>query len=369
MESVYQFSLFGIIPYYFVLLCLLVLYVNGVNKFQQTKWCFWAIFILAAIRYGVAYDYFSYRGIILEDVDDQELVRLEPFSRIIVELARITHYQLFFIIGSFLTIYPIYKVCIKYSIDPTLSLIVYYLYPSFYLEGLGIVRNAIAFSFVFYAFMLLLEKKKAKTALFLLCAAMFHKSAFIAFLIFPVLYLIQSKKLYLGMYIFSFMVSALIAAVIGAYADQIMLLSAAQQYVENETAGGGMMTFIINGICILNFILWARLEIADAFVKFYLCSYTVGACLWNVFLPIDAVMAGRFCSFFTIPLLLIVPIYPCVISKEYEVFIKRQIVVFFILLFTSHFYINISAYLESPGKMSTVPYQTIFWYTDYNNLI
>ena len=53
---------------------------------------------------------------------------------------------------------------------------------------------------------------------------------------------------------------------------------------------------------------------------------------------------------------------------KYQGITKRIIFSFFILLFTSHFYINVSSYLEHPDKMSTVPYQTVFWYTDYNNL-
>ena len=369
MEGVYVFSIFDVVPYFFVLIYMLVLYGKEQDKVIQAKYCFFIIFAMAAIRYGVAYDYFSYKGIILDDVNDEELSRLEPLSRLLVELGRYTHYQFFFIIGSLLTIYPIYRICIKYSIDPVLSLIIYYLYPSFYLEGLGIVRNAIAFSFVFYAFILMLENKRIKTCLLLLCAAMFHKSAFIAFLIFPVLYLCKSKKIYLGMYVTSFMVSALIATIIGIYADQIMLLSAAQRYAEKGTSGGGMMTLIVNGLCVLNFVFWNRLEGVGPFVKFYTCSYIMGTCLWNVFLPVDVVMAGRFCSFFTIPLLLIVPIYPYIFSRELEFFVRRIILAFFFLLFTSHFVINIKSYLEYPDKMSTVPYQTIFWHTDYSNLI
>lgn len=369
MEGEYVFSLFDIFPYYIVLIYMLVVYCGRQPRGIQAKFCFWAIFILAAIRYGVAYDYFNYKGIIILNGDEQE--RFEPFSRLLIEISRLTHYQVFFILGSFLTIYPIYRKCVKYSLDPSLSLILYYLYPSFYLDGLGIVRNAIAFSLVLCAFIYLLDDKKKMSVIFIICAAMFHKSSLVCFLMFPVLAYLRSKKIYLMMFVTSFLVSALIATVVAAYADKIMLLSNAQRYIEGgaDRSGGGIMTFLVNGIGILNFLFWNRLKATHDKANAYLCSYTIGTCLWNVFLPLDVVMAGRFSTFFTLPLILIIPSYMYLFAERYEAVGKRLVISFFVLLFTSHFYINIRSYLEYPDKMSTIPYQTIFWYTDYNNLL
>lgn len=368
MDNFYVFSILDILPYYLVLLYLLVIYVGKFNYKQKANCCFVAIFILAAIRYGVAYDYLSYKETLVGNVDEFVLNRYEPFSRVLVEIGRNTHFQLFFAIGSFLTIFPIYKICIHYSVDPALSLIVYYLHPSLYLEGLGIVRNAIAFSFVLYAFVKLQEKHLVWSLIFLACAVMFHKSALIGLLIYPLAYLPQSRKYYLLLYLSSFLISAIVAKLIGAYADQLLLLSDAQRYIVagEDRSGGGMMTVIVNGICLLNFFFWDKLKYGDIRIRAYLCSYCLGSCLWNIFLPADNVMAGRFYLFFAFPLILIMPSY--IILFRNRSIGKRVILLFFILLFSSHFYINIKSFLDHPSKMSTIPYQTIFWYTDYRNL-
>lgn len=370
MEGDYVFSLFGVLPYYILLAYVLMVYIGNLEKISQAKLCFWALFIFAAIRYGVAYDYMAYKSIILGDSREEELIRFEPFSRILAEIANLTHYQVFFVVGSLLTIYPLYKICIKYSLDPALSLIIYFLYPAFYLDGLGIVRNAIAFSIELYALITLMEGKMKKTVLLLICATLFHKSAALGILILPVLYLCKSRKVYFLMYLLSFFISVLITTLIGAYADKIILLSNAQHYIDtaSDRSGGGLMTFIVNGICILNFVFWNKLKETHAMERVFLCSYTVGACLWNIFLPVDIVLASRFCTFFTLSLILIIPAYMLIFEDKYQGITKRIIFSFFILLFTSHFYINVSSYLEHPDKMSTVPYQTVFWYTDYNNL-
>jgi len=371
MANIYDFSLFDIFPYYLVLAFMLVVYCGKLSKEIKARYCMGAMFILAAVRYGVAYDYYSYKDIILGNVDQLSVDRLEPLSRLLVEIGRNTHYQFFFAIGSFLTIFPIYKVCERYSLDPSLSLIVYYLHPSFFLDGMGIVRNAIAFSFVFYAFVLLLDNKTKKSILLLICAVLFHKSAVIGFLIFAIKYFNQSRKLYLLIYVASFLISALIAKIISIYADQIILISDVQRYIEGgaDRSGGGVMTIIVNGICIFNFLIWNRLKKTTAQYKAYLCSYCLGACLWNVFLPADYIIAGRFFSFYALPLVLIIPLYIHSTKPKHIALVKRGIVSFFILFFTSHFYLSIRAYIDHPSRMSTVPYQTIFWYTDYRNLM
>ena len=75
MEGDYVFSLFGVLPYYILLAYVLMVYIGNLEKISQAKLCFWALFIFAAIRYGVAYDYMAYKSIILGDSREEELIR------------------------------------------------------------------------------------------------------------------------------------------------------------------------------------------------------------------------------------------------------------------------------------------------------
>ena len=366
--TTYYFSIFDVLPYFVVLLLLIFISCMNTSGSKKASLCFIVLFLFAAIRYGIGYDYYSYLSYILHDRDDYQYEKMEPFSLILVEIAYYTHYQSFFALGSLLTLYPVYLICKKYSVNPALSLIVFYLHPLFYLAYLSIVRNGIAISFVFLAFIYLQEKKILKSILFLLCACMFHKSAIIGVLIYPIYYFFNYRYMHLIAYLFSFGLSLLMSRVITQYASAFELVSIAERYMDKGAEGGNLMSVIINSMGIINLLLWKKIESCGTDYGKYLALCNFGVCLWNICLPLNYTMANRFCLFFFTPIILIIPCYNLIFSLKKRAIIKRLTYLFFILLFCSHFYINVSSFLKSPDRIGSVPYQTVFFGKDYSNL-
>lgn len=366
--ATYYFSIFDILPYFVVLLLLIVISCMNTSDSKKATLCFIVLFLLAAIRYGIGYDYYSYLSYILQDREEYQYEKMEPFSLILLKIGYYTHYQFFYALGSLLTLYPVYLVCKKYSVNPALSLIVFYLHPSFYLAYLSIVRNGMAISFVFLAFIFLHERKILKSVLFLICACMFHKSAVIGVLIYPIFYFFNYRRLNLIAYLISFGLSLLVSRVITQYATAIELVGMAEGYMKRDAEGGTFMSVIINSLGVINLLLWGKIEKCGPGYVYYLAMSNIGICLWNIFLPLNYTMANRFCLFFLTPIILIIPCYSLVFPLEKRAIVKRLTYLFFISLFCSYFYINISGFLKSPGRMSSIPYQTVFFGKDYENL-
>ena len=145
-HELYKFSFFDILPYFY-LLFFLIYFTYKENVKGRLQAMFWLLFIFSSLRYGIGYDYFNYCEIIKKGDN------FEPLSHILANIARKSHcIQIFFIINSFLAIYPIYYVAKRKSEDACFTLLMYYLWPILFLESLSIVRNASAYSFIFLTF-------------------------------------------------------------------------------------------------------------------------------------------------------------------------------------------------------------------------
>lgn len=366
---IYQFSFFDLFPYFIMVLLLTVIMKGKGSISRKTSACFMLMFIFSAIRYGIGYDYYEYMSAALHQVEDYSIERFEPLSRLLIEIGYHTHYQVFFVLCSFLTLYPLYKACLKLSINPAYSLVVYFLFPMLYLESFSIVRNAIAYSFALYAFVLLIDKKFLRSLLMIAVAFMFHKSAAITLLIYPLYFLKLNSKINLIVYVASFFISQLVMRIVGNYADAISLLSNVEDYADVARSGGRTMTYIVNAITIFNFAIWRKLEEIDHINCKFLTLYCAGACLWNVFLPVDSTIALRLGSFFIIYIIFLAPQYMYAFGNKNRQLVSMFSYYFFLILFVSYFYINVSSYLKTPDRMSNLPYQTVFFHTDYSNYI
>ena len=111
----YVFSIVDLFPYtVMAFLLILFMYVKGSRK-RKALYGLIALFLFAAIRYGIGYDYFAYVAHATQVAKDYSYERLEPFSRVLLEVGYYTHYQVFFVIGSLLTVLPVYLACVRLS--------------------------------------------------------------------------------------------------------------------------------------------------------------------------------------------------------------------------------------------------------------
>lgn len=367
----YDFELWDLLPFIFVAVSILLIYASKFNSDKKARYIFYILYIFAAIRYGIGYDYYAYMKVVQHQASDLSLERFEPLSRVLVDLGYYTNYQFFFALSSFLILCPVFKSCQSLSMNPALSLVIFYLHPLFYLFGLTAVRNAIAFSLVLLAILYLTKNKLIFSFLLVVIAFLFHKSSVVAFLIFPLFYFKNKSYYHFAIYVLSFFISYIVSNIIAQYADEVFLLANAERYIEMKaTEGGQTMTYIINGINILNLFFWGKLSKVEKNGAYFLGLFNVGVCIWNVFLFLDSTIATRLGLFFLQTLIIIVPYYLLIVKTKNRPKVRFCLVSFFLLLYLSYFYININAYIKNPSeRMSCIPYQTVFSHEDYSNYI
>lgn len=355
----YSFSFFDLFPYIiFLIICL------GLYEFKKnTRLITITLFLFMALRVGVGYDYYAYKALILKQVPDYALDRIEPLSRFLMDIAYNTHYQIFFIISSFIIVFFIYRTSIKLSEDPSFSIIVYILFPLFFLEHLSIVRNGMAIILVLYSLTHLIKKYYISFLFYIIIASLFHKSALIALFFIPAIKL-ENKKWNICFFILSFFIGRFLINIIISSSN--IYMEAIQAYILNgHLDGGSIMTILINIIGIINLLKWHQVEVYGKNV-YLLSIINWGVCIFNMF-SVEATLSFRLSSYFLIFEIIMFPTYIKSTPLYYRSIIKGISKVFLLLIFISSFAINISSNLTSKvkTKLSALPYQTIFYYRDY----
>lgn len=350
----------GTLPWVLFLIIILMVCSAKGNQSQRLRALFVFVFLFAAIRYGIGYDYFSYKFIIEGNGQDYQLERWEILPRFLAVISGKVHYQLFFAISSFLTIYPVYFVSKKLSIDPLKSFFVYLMFPLFFLDGLGVMRNAVAYSIVFLMFYQLYRRKYIYSVAFWLLAIGFHTSAVVAVLVYPLYFFFHNRSLNVVLYIVSFIISASIIPLIESISPNNALLIKFLDNVDKDiTSFGGIFFYIINGIAIFHLFCWKKLSAILPQNKIYLTMINMGVCLWNIFLSIDPTTAQRLSLFFLLFLVLLIPSYKLISIANRKV-IGFAVNTFLILLFISSLSLNLYGYYEKGRSMSNIPYQVFF---------
>ena len=315
------------------------------------------VFLFSAVRYGIGYDYFSYKEIVSGDCFDYQLERFELIPRYLALISRYIHPQLFFIISSFLTIYPVYYVSKRLSPYPIESFCFYCLLPILFLDGLGIVRNAIAFSMILLSFWFLHEKKYLISIVFFMLALGSHVSAIVALAILPFYYLFHKKTVNVVLYILSFIASFLIIPLLLSYFSNYYAVAKVINYIDQDFSGGGLLTYIVNSIALFNLHFWNKIRAYSKDNAIYLTFVNIGVCLWNSFLPIDLVTAQRTSTYFIFFIIFLVPSYRHIFINRK---IYKSIVIYFVLLFLSSIILNLRAHYVKGLNMSNIPYQIFF---------
>ena len=369
VNPTYVFSWLDLFPYFFLTLLILVLSKFKFRYINNTYCIYFVLLIFACLRYGIGYDYYNYKKVVLGEMPDFVFDKMEPLAKLFVNVASTIHYQVFFILFALVTLYPLYISVVKKSINPSFSLMLYFLFPIFYLESLSIVRNAAAYSLVLLAFVFFLEHKRVKYFLLMTLAICLHKSAFVGFLLLPICYFQFGRKVNFVIYLLSFFLSAWMLFFLTTKVDSLSILKSVSNYALNGAVGAGnTMMIIINLLGILNFIFWKKLEIVNRDGKLLLNIVNCGVVLWNLF-AFEGTLRLRLSSYFLIFSIILLPNYFYLWGKKYYQLSRQVVTSFFIILFIASFYINISNYIKRNDRMSYFPYQTIFYYKDYMNYL
>ena len=356
----------GTIPW--LLFLAFLFYVNNISipERNKTKVIFEFVFLFMSLRYGIGYDYYSYKSIVEGVSEDYIIEGMDIIPKFIALTFGKIHYQLFFVLTSFVILYPIYWVINRLSYIPSMSFTIYLLYPSFFLEGLSIIRNAMAYSLVLVMFYFLWKKRYLRSVLFYFAAVGCHTSSLMAIIIYPLYFYQTSRKFNFLIYISSFVLSIVIIPVILSLLGDIAFFSRVLYYIENEDnfKGGGLMNILINLIGLFNLLYWYRIESYSELNKKILPLVNVGICLWNILIPVSPVFATRLSTYFLYCLLFIVPSYPVIFENINRFVNTRTINIVCGSLFVFIFVMQLYNYINSDIHMSNLPYQFFFLHTD-----
>lgn len=355
----------GTLPWVFFLLYIYVIHRSKISENAKLKRLYVFVLIFASLRYGIGYDYYTYKGVIEGIAPEYKFEALEPIPKLISLLFGRIHYQMFFVVMSFLTIYPIYWVCRRLSACPSESFILFLLYPQFFLESLSTVRNSLAYALVVVMFFFLYREKYLKSAIFLVLAFFSHTSAIVAIILYPVYFFFKSRIFNILLYLLSFALSLFIIPILTTVFGDIVKYGKFSYYIDNADlySGGAMMTILLNALGIFNLLYWKRLSVFNELNSKLLPIVNVGICMWNIFAPISPVFATRFTVIFIYLLIFLIPSYSLALKKVNPLVNRHNVHVVFVLLFVFTFAIQYINYYKG-GHMSNVPYQFFFLHTD-----
>lgn len=353
--------------FYFTLTTLLFFLISRVNNssfFLNLTFIF--IFIVSAFRFDVGFDYPTYFDLAVKKGNFVwQFIRLEPLSQFIVFLVwQLNSPSWIFIIYCFFSLFLLRKVISKLSIDADLSLLVYILFPLFFLDSLSLIRQHLAMSIVVYSYQFVFKSKLFKFLLCVFLASLIHYYAFFA----VILYFLNKidPKLVLSL------VCIIVSIFIGNFGMSFLLnlLPFSSSYLsldEVKGEGGNIMKILVNLIAFA--IIFIKLYFTSQKSNFkdeafFLNSFFLGVILYNILSPFGH--AGlRMFEYFGISLIFIIPLLKRFFIPD-KIYLTGVSLIFSLLFLA---YINFST--SNQKKSPFTPYQNILFldYTDFKKLM
>lgn len=360
----YEFSYLHLTPY--ILLYLLCIY-NVVNYDKHIyKLSFVVILLFSALRYGIGYDYFNYIEIINE-YDINRFSFYEWLSQLIYFVSQNTFDQMYFIINSILCLYPIYLISKKKSNKPGIILFSFMMIPLFYLESLSIIRFSSALSIALLSYFYLENKKYFIYLILCIISGGLHTSGYFALSFIILRQIKSSHRMNIIIFIlsgyFHFFPVSNILDLLPAWNNIIYLKLFG--YISNSQAQSGLMSIVLYFIGLYNLFFWKRIAEISHSNLFYLRFFNLGLLFWGFF-SFNITLSLRISSYLLIFIILVIPSYIALFdNKKRSIFLTYT---FLSIFYLSSFFVNIIGYSPSLYKrMSTLPYQTVLYYKDYQN--
>jgi hypothetical protein len=357
----YVFSFFDLWPY--LLIASVFLFCLIFESKNNSKIIFVTLFFFCALRYDVGWDYMSYVSDLDTGFDEILNSRYEFLSKcIFLAGSYFNFYPLVFIIFGYLTLKIVYN-CIKfYSVSPILSWVVFYSMPLFFFASLSTIRQSLATVIVFYSYRFVKENKSFFFVGIILIASLFHISAIIGFLIWPLVKIPLSKNKNILFFILSFFISSLIYNYLLSLNAEINSLSRLQSYISDENIKPSLINYLYYAIGIFNLLLYNKLVSFNPKNKDFITLFNFGLVMLNL-LAFEPISSLRISAFFMIYLIYLVPYYTnFFIPKDYFV-VKLFVIFCFLALSFFHIYLYIKSYNQFLlSKISFLPYK--FWFLE-----
>lgn len=357
----YEFSILDLFPYILLYSSGIFFSLKKVKNINAAYLLYLIMLIFSSIRYGIGYDYYAYMQHITMELPEWRYERYEPLAYMLIRIGKMfDSYVLYIFLYALLTLYPIYFVSKKCSAIPVVSMLIYLLYPLFYINSMSILRNSLAFSIVFLSIYYLYNKNYIKYLFCIFVATLFHASAPFALLLLIIKMLPNNKKIYLVLIVISYILGEFIC-------NSTFLLSIPSFSVYAESAKEvGSLKYLMMILIVLNYYAWDKLK-SNKFALYLLKIESIGLSLFFLFI-IDDTLSMRISSYFLYAMILLLPLqlYTFKVSVNLA---KKMMVFFFISLIAFQWFLVVGNFEKTGERMSVIPYQTIFYKVDYKNYV
>lgn len=342
-----------LLPY---LLLLLLAYINiSINTKASNLLVALALFLFAALRYDVGYDYMNY----YEVVKIEQIFNMEFFEALIIQLSHnLKSPQLFFVINFFITMLCVFWGLKRKSANIAISLFSFLCLPLLYLHSFSIIRFWTALSIVFLASTYLLDKKYVHFCLLNAVAIGFHYAAIVGFL-FLIIKFVKINKLWNVLILLcSIVLSAILQRYLSNFAevDNVFAMS----FLDYANADEGVSGFTRLPYVFLLFdiiFLFGTVKLQRQYPELeqYTTIYNLGCCIMFL-LNFQPTLSSRLSRFFLIYILLIVPY---IIQGRTKIpRAEKKLVLFFVCVSLYIFILTI--FNQSLHRYEYLPYQVFF---------
>lgn len=303
------------------------------------------IMLVAALRFDVGYDYMSYyQGILSYDLD------FEPLSLLLFLIGTdsITSYPpLSFMIIAVLIYSFMFSTLRKYSVNFFIASMVYICI--FYLPSLNTIRQSLAVAISFWGIRYVYQKKPFQYMIVCIFAALFHSSALVSIIIYPLYRFVSPQYLpiIIIMIILCFQLALETFVDIGYYARVSNKLLELSEDQANE--GGGSYSRFAMVIVILTMYILAWFKRKNKNIDYRLLSISAIGCVFPFI--IGSHMGSRVSEYFLINLCLVIPEVLCAYKVHFRMISVIVFMCYFILLI---------AVGRGQKRAPFFPYQTVF---------
>lgn len=309
----------GIIVYillYFFTIYYSQKYKRAVNKSLKSKKNFFLLgmiitfSLIIGLRWEVGKDFSAYYDLLIGNVPYWEYDRLEPLSKWTIQFVQKNHlpFYIWFIFTSFLQIFFLFC-AFKKEITNLLPWGVFFFLVYTLSFNMNVVRQGCALSIVLYAYTFIAQKDWKRYVLFIVFAALFHKSA----IVFLPLYFTHSIAMKLNVFMqlaiffaFTFVGTLAINLIINATGSYWEILNMAQKVDqlaghEWEIQQGSGLGIIFTQIRLSLIILFSQkmraFYCSKRFEVFYLLFF-IGSCFYTS--TMNDMLLERMCRYFSI---------------------------------------------------------------------
>lgn len=337
------------VGYFTFFVMLLVIDHSRISNNGKLVLSFILISLFSGLRYGIGYDYFSYYEIIQVGNINTELI-----PRIFIDIAHNTHFSIFFLLSALWTTCFFILGMRKQNCNFE-SVYFYVCFPTLLCASFGIVRQAMAYSVIFYL-MCHPNYGRIRKMLFITLAFLCHQSSLIAIILLMPLERIGRKTLWV-LFIGGVLSGEILVKQLATLNINIPLFEIFKLYISEHMGGGFFLRLLIYGLTIAILINYKKLYKKQMHIfVVYTC---IGGALYATF-SVNPHMAERFCTFFFSAILIFISSLRKSMKIPKVVFVFSLILIFGLYIYTGHVNSSKEGQWAKYKRSLYYPYQTIF---------